>query len=144
MKRTTTCTLSGVYWMPFLVANGRPTGADLVAHMTHVRNVCGEDHVAIGTDGVIGKTMIDDKARAAQRKAFEDRSRRDVAAPGEGPDVFTIVAEWDDHMRFKHLADGLARAGWATGQIEKALGANLLRLYGCVTRGLEIRSGRDR
>ncbi|KQT31004.1 hypothetical protein ASG29_15985 [Sphingomonas sp. Leaf412] len=120
----------GVYWMPFLVANGRPTGADLVAHMTHVRNVCGEDHVAIGTDGVIGKTVIDEKVRAAQRKAFEDRRKRDVAAPGEGPDVFTIVAEWDDHMRFKHLADGLARAGWTTGQIEKALGANLLRLYG--------------
>jgi membrane dipeptidase len=120
----------GVYWMPFLVANGRPAGADLVAHMSHVRNICGEDHVAIGTDGVIGKTVIDEKARAVQRKAFEDRSKRDVAAPGEGPDVFTIIADWDDHMRFKHLADGLARAGWATRQIEKALGANLLRLYG--------------
>ena len=119
----------GVYWMPFLVANGRPAGADLVAHMSHVRNVCGEDHVAIGTDGVIGKTVIDEKVRAAQRKAFEDRRKRDVAAPGEGPDVFTIIADWDDHMRFKHLADGLARAGWATRQIEKALGANLLRLY---------------
>ena len=119
----------GIYWMPFLVANGRPAGADLVAHMSHVRKVCGEDHVAIGTDGVIGKTVIDENARVAQRKAFEDRRMRDVAAPGEGPDVFTIVADWDDHMRFKHLADGLARGGWTTGQIEKALGANLLRLY---------------
>ena len=33
-------------------------------------------------------------------------------------------------MRFKHLADGLSRAGWSTGQVEKALGANLLRVYG--------------
>lgn len=120
----------GVYWMPFLVANSRPAGADLVAHMTHVRNVAGEDHVGIGTDGMIGATTIDDKARAAQRAFFEDREKRGVAAPGEGPEVFNIVAEWDDHMRFKHLADGLARAGWNSRQIEKALGANLLRLYG--------------
>ena len=41
----------GIYWMPFLVANSRPTGADLVRHMEHARNVCGEDHVGIGTDG---------------------------------------------------------------------------------------------
>jgi membrane dipeptidase len=33
-------------------------------------------------------------------------------------------------MRFKHLADGLSRAGWSTTQVEKALGANLLRVYG--------------
>jgi membrane dipeptidase len=122
----------GIYWMPFLVANSKPTGADLVAHMTHVKNLCGEDHVSIGTDGNISKTVIDDKARAAQRKFFEDRSARGISAPGEGPDVFNIVAEWDDPLRFRHLADGLARAGWTARQVDKALGANLMRLYGDV------------
>lgn len=122
----------GIYWMPFLVANSHPTGADLVAHMTRVKSLCGEDHVAIGTDGAIEKTVIDDEARAAQRKFFEDRTKRGIAAPGEGADVFNIVAEWDDHMRFRHLADGLARAGWSSAQIDKALGANLVRLYGDV------------
>lgn len=125
----------GIYWMPFLVANSRPSAADLVAHMTHVKNLCGEDHVGIGTDGVIEKTVIDDKARAQQRKFFEDRSKRGVAAPGEGPDIFNIIAEWDDHMRFRHLADGLARAGWTAAQTDKALGANLLRLYADVWGG---------
>lgn len=120
----------GIYWMPFLAANSRPIGANLVAHMTHVKNVCGEDHVGIGTDGSIEKTVIDDKARAQQRKFFEDRSKRGIAAPGEGPDIFNIVAEWDDHMRLRHLADGLGRAGWNAAQIDKALGGNLLRLYG--------------
>ncbi|HEY0312200.1 MAG TPA: membrane dipeptidase [Allosphingosinicella sp.] len=122
----------GIYWMPFLVPNSRPTGADVVAHMTHVRDICGEDHVAIGTDGIIAKTVIDEKARATQRKFFQDRSKRGIAAPGEGSDIFNIVAEWDDAMRFRHLADGLSRARWTTRQIEKALGANLLRLYGDV------------
>lgn len=120
----------GIYWMPFLVADGRPTGADLIRHMRHVRDLCGEDHVSVGTDGRLAKTVIDDKARAAQKKFYEGRAAQGIAAPGEGPDIFNIVAEWDDIMRFRHLADGLSRDGWTTGQIEKALGGNLLRVYG--------------
>ena len=119
----------GIYWMPFLVAGSKPTGADLVRHMTHAKNMCGEDHVAIGTDNILYATPIDDKMRADQKKFFEDRSAKGIAAPGEGPDIFNIVAEWDSHLRFHRLADGLARDGWSTGAIEKALGANLMRLY---------------
>jgi membrane dipeptidase len=120
----------GIYWMPFLVPNSRPSGADLVRHMDHVKNVCGEDHVSIGTDGVLSKTVIDDKSRAAQKKFYEDRAAQGIAAPGEGPDIFNIVADWDDIMRYRHLADGLSKAGWTTGQVEKALGLNLMRVYG--------------
>ena len=120
----------GIYWMPFLVPNSRPSGADLVRHMDHVKNVCGEDHVSIGTDGVLSKTVIDDKSRAAQKKFYEDRAAQGIAAPGEGPDIFNIVADWDDIMRYHHLADGLSKAGWTTGQVEKALGLNLMRVYG--------------
>jgi membrane dipeptidase len=119
----------GIYWMPFLVAGSKPTGADLVRHMTHAKNICGEDHVAIGTDGILYGTTIDDKMRGQQKKFFEDRSAKGIAAPGEGPDIFNIVAEWDSHMRYHRLADGLARDGWSTGAIEKALGGNLMRLY---------------
>lgn len=119
----------GIYWMPFLVASGKPSGADLVRHMEHVRQVCGEDHVGIGTDGIIPKTVIDDKARANQQHFFDDRTKRGIAAPGEGPDVFNILAEWDDPGRFEHLAAGLARAGWSGAAIDKALGGNVLRLY---------------
>jgi membrane dipeptidase len=120
----------GIYWMPFLVANGKPTGADLVRHIDHAVKICGEDHVAIGTDGILSKTVIDDKARESQKKFFEERSKAGIAAPGEGPDVFNIVAEWDDHLRFLHLADGLADAGFSSARIEKILGGNLMRIYG--------------
>ncbi|HEY0435561.1 MAG TPA: membrane dipeptidase [Phenylobacterium sp.] len=120
----------GIYWMPFLVPNSKPMGEDLVRHMTHARNVCGEDHVGIGTDGGLNKTPLTPEARAGQKKFYEDRAAKGIAAPGEGPDIFNIVADWDDNLRFRHLADGLAKAGWTGAQIEKALGANLLRLYG--------------
>jgi membrane dipeptidase len=120
----------GIFWMPFLVPNSRPTGADLIRHMDHVKNLCGEDHVSIGTDGNLSKTTLDDKARAAQKKFYEDRAAQGIAAPGEGPDIFNIVAEWDDIMRYRHLADGLSKAGWTAAQVDKALGGNLLRVYG--------------
>jgi membrane dipeptidase len=119
----------GIYWMPFLVPNSRPSSADLVHHMDHVKNLCGEDHVSIGTDGVLSRTVIDDKSRTAQKKFYEDRAAQGIAAPGEGPDIFNIVADWDNIMRYRHLAGGLAKAGWTTGQIEKALGGNLMRIY---------------
>jgi membrane dipeptidase len=120
----------GIYWMPFLVANSRPSSADLMRHMDHVKNLCGEDHLSIGTDGILSKTVIDDKSRAAQKKFYEGRAAQGIAAPGEGRDIFNIVADWDDIMRYRHLADGLSKAGWTTGQVEKALGLNLMRVYG--------------
>ncbi len=119
----------GIYWMPFLVPNSLPTGADVVRHMHHVKNLCGEDHVSVGTDGKLSKTVIDDKARADQKKFYDERAQQAIAAPGEGPDIFNIVAEWDDIMRYRHLAGGLSKAGWTVGQIEKALGGNLMRVY---------------
>ena len=119
----------GIYYMPFLAANSKPTREDLLRHFEHALQVCGEDHIAIGTDGMIFKTVIDDAARAAQRKFYEERVRKGIAAPGEGPDVFNIVADYDSNMRFRMLADDLAARGWPAARIEKLLGGNLMRLY---------------
>ena len=119
----------GIYWMPFLVPNSKATAADLVRHMRHAVNVCGEDHVGIGTDGGLSKTVINAKSRAEQAKFFKDRTARGIAAPGEGPDVFNIVADLDSHLRFHKLADALAKDGWPAARIDKVMGANLLRLY---------------
>jgi len=41
----------GVYMLPFLTEDTRqPALADYMAHMVHALDVCGEDHVGIGTD----------------------------------------------------------------------------------------------
>jgi membrane dipeptidase len=119
----------GIYWMPYLAANRHATSVDLIRHMNHARNVCGEDHVSIGTDSVLFKTDIDEKARAKKKAVYEQRVAAGIAAPDEGPDVFNIVWDWDSHLRFKLLADGLATQGWTAAQIEKVLGGNLMRLY---------------
>lgn len=122
----------GIYFMPYLAPGSKPTGEQLVDHLVHAANVCGEDHVSIGTDGSVLPMVIDDKARAAARADYEARSKAGFAAPGEGPDVFTIVADYNSIDKFERLASALARRGWTARQVEKLYGENLLRLYAAV------------
>jgi membrane dipeptidase len=119
----------GVYFMPFLAAGSQPTGEDLVRHIDHAAKVCGEDHVAIGTDGGPIPLVIDDAARKRQREAHEMRSKAGFAAPGEGPEVFTVVMDYNRLDRLPRLADALMARGWTQARVEKLLGLNLMRLY---------------
>lgn len=122
----------GIYFMPFLAPGSKPTGEQLIDHIVHAANVCGEDHVSIGTDGAVLPLVIDDKARAAARADFEARSKAGFAAPGEGPDVFTVVMDYNSVDKFERLASALAKRGWTVRQVEKLLGGNLVRLYASV------------
>ncbi|MFC3711357.1 dipeptidase [Sphingoaurantiacus capsulatus] len=120
----------GIYWMPFLVASGKPDTADLIRHMDHALNVVGEDHLSIGTDGTLSALTIDDATRERQRKFYEGRAARGIAAPGEGADIFNYVHTLNSHLRFRMFADALSKHGWPAARIDKVLGGNLLRLYG--------------
>jgi membrane dipeptidase len=57
----------GVYLMPFLKANSKPTREDVIGHLNHAVKICGEDQVSIGTDGDSPALAIDDKPREEQR-----------------------------------------------------------------------------
>ena len=120
----------GIYFMPFLRASGQPHAEDLLKHLEHAINVCGEDHVGLGTDGGISAIKLDDKYAAFQRKFFEDRQKAGIAAPGEAADVFNLVPEYNDEHRFLTLANDLSERGWNAKRIEKILGANFARLFG--------------
>ena len=119
----------GIYFMPFLTADSRPTGADLIRHLSHARNICGEEHISIGTDGFLLPQVIDDAARAAQREFFAARSAAGIAAPGEGPDIMNIVADYNSLDKFTRLADDLSAAGWSARAVDGVMGQNLQRVY---------------
>ena len=119
----------GIYFMPFLRASGQPHAEDLIKHLEHAVNVCGEDHVGLGTDGGISAIKLDEKYAAFQRKFFEDRQKAGIAAPGEAADVFNLVPEYNDEHRFFTLANDLSDRGWPAKRVEKILGANFARLF---------------
>lgn len=83
----------GIYFMPFLHPTGQARAEDVVRHLEHAVNVCGEDHVGIGTDG--SATPIDDldAYRARNVKEHAARTKAGIAAPGEGPDVFPFIVD---------------------------------------------------
>lgn len=119
----------GIYFMPYLAKGSHPTGEQLIAHIEHAAQICGEDHISIGTDGTVLPLTIDDKARAAAKADWEARTAAGIAAPGEGPDVFTIVADFNSIDKFERLALALSKRGWSDLRIEKLFGANLQRVY---------------
>jgi membrane dipeptidase len=117
----------GIYFMPFLNLSGHAHAEDVVAHIDHAVNICGEDHVGIGTDGVI--TQIDDLKAYESRLATEIARRRaaGISAPGERPDTYPFVVDLRGRDQFRKLAGLLAAKGYSTTRIEKIMGANFMR-----------------
>jgi membrane dipeptidase len=117
----------GIYFMPFLNPTSHATADDVVAHIGHAVDVCGEDHVGIGTDGPV--TAIDDLEAYKTHLAAEIAARRaaGISATGERPDSFPFVVNLRGVQQFRELADRLQQRGYTTGRIEKILGRNFLR-----------------
>jgi membrane dipeptidase len=120
----------GIYLMPFLSPGRVPTTADVMAHLEHALNVCGEDHVGIGSD--LSVTPIDgsDDYWAKHRDFVARRVAQGIAAPAEDPDFLFTVPELNSNRRMDLIADAMAARGHPDARIEKVLGANWVRLFG--------------
>jgi len=121
--------VAGIYLMPFLSPAGAVTPGDLFRHLEHAVNVCGEDHVGLGTDGAVSAAPITEDTWRRQRAFYEARAAQGVAAPGEGPDRLNLIAAYNEPARFLRIAGDLSRRGWPERRIEKILGANFLRVF---------------
>ena len=117
----------GIYFMPFLNLSGHARAVDVVAHIEHAVNICGEDHVGLGTDG--GTTPIDDLElyKVALRKEHEDRKAKGIAAPGERADTHPFVDDLRGPDQFRKLYGLLAARGYKPARIEKIMGGNFVR-----------------
>jgi membrane dipeptidase len=124
--------VAGIYLMPFLRSEGQPTAADLIAHIEHAVNVCGEDHVGIGTDVVISPMTIDDEFRKRFAEWVNQRRSLGIAAPGESPDIYNFIPDLNTADRYTRLAALLAKRGHSETRIEKILGVNFARLFDTV------------
>jgi membrane dipeptidase len=118
----------GIYGMPFLRAAGQPMAADLILHIEHAINVCGEEHVGFGSDGSV--TAVDDLT-SYLRFLSEDvaqRKQAGVGAAGESESVALFLPDLCGPSQFNDLAEHLRRRGHSSSRIERILGGNFLRL----------------
>jgi membrane dipeptidase len=119
----------GVYLMPYVVASPTvPNREHVLNHLVHAINVCGADHVGVGSDGSIEKTVLTDKQRADFDQHIATRKKLGIAAPEEDRYPYVPDLNGPDHMEV--IAMELAKRGQPASVIEKVLGANFQRVIG--------------
>lgn len=118
----------GIYLMPFLTMNGQPTSDDVIRHIEHAINVCGEDHVGIGSDLSITPHVVDEEYMRIHRTFVESRIRAGVAAPGEDPEVPMFVTDLNTSRRMEQIAEKLLARKHSEARVEKIIGQNFVRL----------------
>jgi membrane dipeptidase len=117
----------GVYLMPYLAASPTvPTRAHVLAHLLHAINVCGSDHVGIGSDGSIEKVVLTAEQKENFDKDIARRKALGIGAPGEDRYPYVPDLNGPDHMEI--IAAELAKRGQPAAVIEKVLGANFQRV----------------
>jgi membrane dipeptidase len=119
----------GIYLMPFLRTKGQPMAEDVIRHIEHAVQVCGEDHVGIGTDGSISAVQLTPEYLKRFHEDIASRRRRGISAPGETEDVYTFVPDLNTPRRFATLAGQLRARGHSEERVTKILGGNFARLF---------------
>lgn len=120
----------GIYLMPFLEGGDNELTAEaLMKHIDYAVNLCGEDHVSIGSDQGVVPVNDGPDYREAIRQEVKRRIAAGISAPGETPNRPPFIAELNSEMRMELIAWQMKNRGYSDNQIEKILGTNLLNLY---------------
>jgi membrane dipeptidase len=118
----------GIYLMPFLNGAGAPTAEDVLRHVDHALQVCGEDHVGIGSDQGITPLDVADPFPTQFQAVSARRQTMGISAPRE--DTIPYVPDLNTPRRMEIIADLMASRGHGDRVIEKVLGRNFARLFG--------------
>jgi membrane dipeptidase len=119
----------GIYDLCYLTASPKqPDLDDYMAHMVHALNVCGEDHVGIGSDSGLEPWDTSPAATAAYNKNEAERHKAGVAAPEEDRPLYVIGL--NTPRRSEIIADALLKRGYSARVAEKVLGLNFTNALG--------------
>lgn len=121
--------VTGIFVMPYLSGGRQPTAADVIAHIEHALKVAGDDHVAIGTDGMISPRELTPVFVQRFREATRRRKMLGIAAPGETEDGYLFANDLNTPRRLETLAAMLLDRGHSERTVGKLLGGNLLRVF---------------
>ena len=110
-----------------MTPSGPPSAAHVLAHIEHALDVCGEDHVGIGSDQGIVPLDVGGDFTARLEEVSRQRTAAGIAAPRE--DTIPYVPDLNHPRRLETIADHMSARGHASRVIEKVLGANFMRLF---------------
>ncbi len=116
----------GIYMLPFLTPDDKqPMLADYMQHMVHALDVCGEDHVGIGTDSMF--FTVTDKDLQAIKADEQHRRKIGVGAPGENRPPY--IPDINTPRKLERVADALLKHGYSARVTDKVLGLNFSRAF---------------
>ena len=98
----------------------------ITAHIDHVVNIAGIDHVGFGSDHQMESLANLDDMVAGREEAAEENIKRGFL---EVVPKHYVIPELNVPNRMLVLTDTLRKRGYSSSQIEKFLGGNFLRVF---------------
>lgn len=118
----------GIYEMSYITPDLEQQSMDaFMAHIFHAINVCGVDHVGIGSDTPVLGFDTSEASMKQWNEINAMRKRTGVAAPGEGPPPYVVGINGPHKMR--GIADELKARGLTQSSIDKIMGNNFANLF---------------
>ena len=109
---------------PFLTAKKADNLHTYFDHIDHAVQVCGVEHVCIGSDR--------DHRVIEMTPEYVAELRREEGSQVVNSELPYFIDELNGPRRMEVVWDGLVGRGYAGGDVERIMGGNLLRLYGDV------------
>jgi membrane dipeptidase len=120
--------VAGIIFWPYLRTDTQPMAIDVIRHIEHAIDVCGEDHVGIGTDGGIAPIDRTPQFEKDNREMMKAMVEDGIFAKGR-TDLYTFIPDLNVANRFEVLAGMLSRRGHPDARIAKILGGNFERVF---------------
>ncbi len=121
--------VAGIYLMPFLDGgSGELTVEMFFSHLDHALDVCGEDHVGIGSDQGIRPVKDGPEYRSRLKAEVERRKAEGISAPGESADRPPFIPAFNRADRMSLIAQQMSAHGYNNRVIEKVIGRNFYRV----------------
>ena len=119
--------VAGIIFWPYLRRDTQPMARDVMRHIEHAIDVCGEDHVGIGTDGNIAPTQLTPEFERQNLEWVEMATADGVFERGRPRPLYTFIPDLNHARRFETLAALLSARGHSDARIAKVLGGNFAR-----------------
>jgi membrane dipeptidase len=122
--------VAGVIFWPYLRTDTQPMAIDVIRHIEHMIDVCGEDHVGIGTDGSVMAVERTPEFEKENREWIRSAKEDGIFEKSRPDELYTFIPDLDMNNRFEVLATMLSARKHSDARIAKILGGNFLRVFG--------------
>ncbi|HEX8078501.1 MAG TPA: membrane dipeptidase [Chthoniobacterales bacterium] len=127
--------VAGIIFWPYLRVDTQPMADDVIRHLEHAIDVCGEDHVGIGTDGDVAPVERSAEWERDNREWVRQSKRDGIFAATRPDDLYGFIPDLNVANRFECVAARLSKRGHSDATIEKILGGNFVRVMREVWEG---------